>query len=96
MTANDEHTAVTDAIVSVTAPDGSDVRITIPVDSSIDGLVTFHSCQLGGFVVHVNADGYIEATTKVIVGCEQQDFTVDRPVILTTISTFGDPRGSSS
>ena len=87
MTDNQDHTAVTNAIVSVTAPDGSDVGITIPVDSAADGMVTFQSCQLGSFLVHVQAEGFIEASTKIVVGCEQEDFDLERAVILSTIST---------
>ena len=52
MTENQDHSAVTNAIVSATAPDESDVGIMIPVDSAADGLVTFQRCQLRSFIVN--------------------------------------------
>ena len=81
---------VTNALVSITAPDGSSLGDNVQVDT--DGIAEFFSCQIGTFDVQVEAVGFIVASTTIEVGCEQRAYTLQRLVSLSPELEAGETR----
>ena len=81
---------MTNALVSITAPDGSSLGDNVQVDT--DGIAEFFSCQIGTFDVQVEAVGFIAAATTIEVGCEQRAYTLQRLVSLSPELQAGETR----
>ena len=75
------------------------VSITNPYNSSLNavqvnrlGIADFHTCQIGTFEVQVESDGFIKANEAIEVGCQHEDFTIERLVSLSPKLKAGETR----
>ena len=76
------------AQVSITSP-GS---FSSAVQVNTLGIAKFHTCQIGTLEVQVESDGFIKANEAIEVGCQHEDFTIERLVSLSPKLKAGETR----
>ena len=81
------HALVTNAMVSVTDPEGSNVGMNVQLESNSTSIVTFTSCELGEHTVNVRAENFEDEERKIIVSCNNnnnnnENTRIDAPILL--------------
>ena len=76
------HSLITNAVISVTSPTGSNVGVNVQVETNSTGIASFSSCEVGAYDVKVTAGGFEDQMITINVPCNSEDVRIEKPILL--------------